>query len=45
LPGARYTVTGAVENEIIASSQGEASITVDINGRTEITVSPRESNA
>ncbi|MFM2371908.1 MAG: hypothetical protein RIS85_1630 [Pseudomonadota bacterium] len=45
VPGARYTVTGAVENEIIASSQGEASITVDINGRTEITVSPRESNA
>lgn len=37
-PGARYRVTGATEGEITASSSGTVTLTIDLDGRTEVTL-------
>jgi len=37
-PGARYQVTGATLSEVTASAQGTATLSVSLNGRTEVTL-------
>jgi len=42
-PGARYSVSGAVEPDIVAGEDGRASLTVDLDGRREVRVTPLDS--
>jgi len=39
-PGARYTVAGAVADEVVADGSGHATLEVDLAGRVEVALSP-----
>ncbi len=40
-PGRSYDVTGAVEPTLLADEEGTADVEVDVDGRVEVTVTPR----
>lgn len=39
-PGRRYAVRGAAQNELTAGADGAAWLTIDLRGRTELTLTP-----
>ncbi|WP_181779178.1 linalool dehydratase/isomerase domain-containing protein, partial [Pseudonocardia pini] len=41
VPGTKYTVDGAVDTDLVADDDGRATLTVDLDGRRELRVSPR----
>jgi hypothetical protein len=41
-PGAVYAVRGAVQDEVVASAEGTVEIDVDLDGRLEVVLAPKE---
>jgi hypothetical protein len=41
-PGAAYAVRGAVQDEVVASAEGTVEIDVDLDGRLEVVLAPKE---
>ncbi|MFC3778252.1 hypothetical protein [Mycolicibacterium holsaticum] len=40
VPGTQYRVQGAVDDLVVADSRGRATVSVDLTGRTEVTLAP-----
>jgi hypothetical protein len=41
-PGAAYSVRGAVQDEVVASADGTADVDVNLDGRLEVVLAPKE---